>query len=255
MSIESLKQKARTAEQKEDWTKALELYKKALTKLEGEDQVDIGLYNRVGDLHVRVDEVDQALEHYQKAVELYRDAYLPNNAIAVCKKILRSVPDHHRAFLVIGQIRAEQGFIPDARANFLTYAERVQQEGELDESFRALVEFCDLAPDDVGVRLTVAEQMASHGREHDAVEQLLIVRDHYREHDTPEKVAEIEAKILTLDPDADLSSADEEEDLGTGHAEGDPGEDLFGGEGGGRGGGAGGGRGGAGRAPPAPAPG
>ena len=56
-----------------------------------------------------------------------------------------------------------QGFLPDARTNFLTYAERMQQAGDLDESFRALVEFCDLAPDDVQVRITVADQMAAEG--------------------------------------------------------------------------------------------
>ena len=97
----------------------------------------------MGDLYVRVGKVDPAVEHYEKAVELYREAYLPNNAIAVCKKIIRNVPDRHRAYLVIGQIRAEQGFIPDARTNFLTYAERMQQAGDLTESFRALIEFCD----------------------------------------------------------------------------------------------------------------
>lgn len=206
MSIESLKQKARKAEQNEDWKKALEHYDKALTELAREEQVDIGLYNRVGDLYVRVNRLDKAVDHYEKAVELYREAYLPNNAIAVCKKIIRNVPDHHQAYLVIGQIRAEQGFIPDARTNFLTYAERMQQVGDLDESFRALVEFCDLAPDDVGVRITVAEQMAAQDRTEEAVEQLLVVRRHYSELGESEKASEIEAKILELDPEADLTA-------------------------------------------------
>lgn len=206
MSIESLKQKARKAEQNEDWKRALEHYDKALTELAREEQVDIGLYNRVGDLYVRVNRLDKAVDHYEKAVELYREAYLPNNAIAVCKKIIRNVPDHHQAYLVIGQIRAEQGFIPDARTNFLTYAERMQQVGDLDESFRALVEFCDLAPDDVGVRITVAEQMAAQDRTEEAVEQLLIVRRRFSELGESEKASEIEAKILELDPEADLTS-------------------------------------------------
>ncbi|MDX1492509.1 MAG: tetratricopeptide repeat protein [Longimicrobiales bacterium] len=206
MSIESLKQKARKAEQKEDWQKALELYNKALTELAKEDQVDIGLYNRVGDLYVRVGRLDDAVENYEKAVELYREAYLPNNAIAVCKKIIRNVPNHHRAYLVIGQIRAEQGFLPDARTNFLTYAERMQAAGDLDESFRALIEFCDLAPEDVGVRVTVAEQMAAQGRTEEAVEQLTIVHRRYAQLDEDAKADEIEKKILELDPEADLTS-------------------------------------------------
>ncbi len=205
MSIESLKQKARKAEQKEDWQKALEHYNKALTELAKDEQVDIGLYNRVGDLYVRVGRLEPAVEHYEKAVELYREAYLPNNAIAVCKKIIRNVPNHHRAYLVIGQIRAEQGFLPDARTNFLTYAERMQAAGDLDESFRALIEFCDLAPEDVGVRVTVAEQMAAQGRTDEAVEQLTIVHRHHAQLDEDAQADEIEKKIRELDPDADLT--------------------------------------------------
>ena len=170
MSIESLKQQARRHEQDEEWQKALEQYKKAITALDQDDQTDIGLINRVGDLYVRVGKLADAVKHYEQAVDLYREAFLPNNAIAVCKKIIRNVPDRHQAFLKIGQIRAEQGFLSDARTNFLTYAERMQKAGDLDESFRALVEFCDLAPDDVDVRITVADQMAASQRTEDAVE-------------------------------------------------------------------------------------
>ena len=96
MSIESLKQQARKHEQNEEWKKALDQYNKALSELARDEQVDIGLYNRVGDLYVRVGELDSAVEHYDKAVDLYREAYLPNNAIAVCKKIIRNVPDPER---------------------------------------------------------------------------------------------------------------------------------------------------------------
>ena len=206
MSIESLKQKARKHEQNEDWKKALEQYNKALAELARDEQVDIGLYNRVGDLYVRVGDLDAAVEHYDKAVELYREAYLPNNAIAVCKKIIRNVPDRHRAYLVIGQIRAEQGFIPDARTNFLTYAERMQQAGDLDESFRALIEFCDVAPDDVGVRLTVADQMLSNGRKQEAIEQLMVAHRHYTELGNQAQATDIESRIFAIDPEADMSA-------------------------------------------------
>ncbi len=206
MSIESLKQQARKHEQNEDWKKALDQYNKALAELAREEQVDIGLYNRVGDLHVRVGQLDQAVEHYERAVELYREAYLPNNAIAVCKKIIRNLPDRHEAYLQIGQIRAEQGFLPDARTQFLTYAERMQKAGDLDESFRALIEFCDLAPDDVGVRITVADQMIANRRSEEAVEQLVIAHRHLTQVGETAQAKEVETRILDIDPEADLSA-------------------------------------------------
>ena len=224
MSIESLKKKARRHEQDEQWQGALDQYKKALAELAREDQVDIGLYNRVGDLYVRIGNLDAAVEHYDKAVDLYGEAYLPNNAIAVCKKIIRNVPDRHQAFLRIGQIRAEQGFLPEARTHFLTYAERMQQAGDLDESFRALIEFCDLAPDDVGVRITVAEQMVANGRTEEAIEQFLVARQHFTQNGDQSQAKEVENKILALDPEADLSAASGLVDAFAGSSIGEDGE-------------------------------
>ncbi len=207
MSIESLKQQARRHEQNEEWLKALEQYQKAIRELEREEQADIGLINRVGDLFVRVGKLDSAVEYYDKAVGLYREAFLPNNAIAVCKKIIRNVPNRHEAYLRIGQIRAEQGFLSDARTNFLTYAERMQKDGNIDESFRALVEFCDLAPDEVDVRVTVADRMAASQRKDEAVAQLLIAYRHLTHSGEGDLAKGVEKKILTLDPQADLAGA------------------------------------------------
>ncbi len=207
MSIESLKQQARRHEQDEEWQKALEQYQKAISELDKEEQADIGLINRVGDLFVRVGKLDQAVQYYEQAVDLYREAFLPNNAIAVCKKVIRNVPNRHRAYLKIGQIRGEQGFLSDARSNFLTYAERMQKDGNLDESFRALVEFCDLAPDEVDVRITVADQMAANTRTEEAVAQLLIAYGRLKQSGEGDLAQGVEKKILGLDPDADLGAA------------------------------------------------
>jgi len=203
MSIESLKEQARRHEQLEEWLKALDQYNKAIEKLESDDQPDIGLYNRVGDLYVRVGSLDEAVSAYNKAADLYLEAELFNNAIAVCKKIIRNVPERHEAYLRIGQIRASQGFLSDARTNFLTYAERMQQGGHLDESFRALVEFCDLAPDDVDVRIAVAERMASRNKTAEAVEQLSVAY-RFLMSTGDARAAGLEGRIRALSPDADL---------------------------------------------------
>jgi tetratricopeptide (TPR) repeat protein len=202
MSIETLKEEARRSEQREAWQRALDLYLTAIAKLESADEPDITLYNRVGDLYTRLNRLDEAIEHYESAIALYMDAGLPNNAIAVCKKILRSSPNRASAFLNLGKIWAEQGFIPDARQNFLTYAELKMQAGDADEAFRALVEFADLAPDEVGVRIAVSDQMEAHGRTAAAAEQLRQARLKLLEVGREEEARQLEARILELDPDA-----------------------------------------------------
>lgn len=200
-SIEGLKEQARRHEQKEEWGKALELYGKAIEKLAEEEQPDIGLYNRVGDLFTRTGQNDQAVESYESAVDLYLEADLPNNAIAVCKKILRNLPDRHRAFLRMGQIRASQGFLVDARQNFLTYAERMQGSGDLDEALRALVEFADLAPDDTEIRMAIATQFEQHERIDEAIEQLLAGHAILTTKGETEAAEAFAEKVRALDPE------------------------------------------------------
>ncbi len=202
-SIEALKEKARRHEQDEEWRKALDLYLRAIRRLEEEDRPDIGLHNRVGDLFTRVGEPDEAVEHYETAVDLYEDADLPNNAIAVCKKILRNVPQRHKVFLRMGLIRARQGFAVDARDHFLTYADRMQAAGDVDEALRALVEFADLAPDDAEIRLALAAQYQAHDHRDEAIEQLGLAYATFLAAGQRERADEVATQLRELDPDAD----------------------------------------------------
>ncbi len=210
MSVEDLKEKARHHERREQWEKALELYREALEKSrDDEGQPDVSLFNRVGDLQVRVGDHHAALESYQEAIDLYLEAELPNNAIAICRKLIRNFPQKPEPFLRMGQIRGGQGFLTDARQNFLTYAEMVQAQGEMEEAFRALVEFVELAPDDVAMRLTLAEQLATHERTDEAVEQLQAAYRQQLQDGDDEGASATEARLRELDPTATVPDAEE----------------------------------------------
>ncbi len=216
MSIEDLKEQARRHEQKEDWEKALDLYLRAIRKLDEEEDQDLSLYNRVGDLEVRLGRVERAVDHYEEAVDLYVESELPNNAIAICKKVVRNLPQRDSIYLRMGQIRAEQGFLTDARQNFLTYAERKQASGNLEEAFRALVEFVELAPDDIEIRLSLAEQLAQHDREEEAVEQFREARRRLILADREEEAEVAETRLRELRPGMELEDPDAVRSAGPG---------------------------------------
>ena len=86
--IEQLKEEARGFEQDEQWGEALDLYSQAIDQMSAEDTPDIALFNRAGDLATKVGSAAQAVAFYELAVDFYMDAGLPNNAIAVCKKVM-----------------------------------------------------------------------------------------------------------------------------------------------------------------------
>jgi tetratricopeptide (TPR) repeat protein len=199
-----LKERARSAENRGQWTDAVVLYRQLLED-PGSDDADVGLWNRVGDLHLKLGETDRAVDAYERAVNAYTDSGLFNNAIALCRKILRLVPGRTSVYLRLGQISAGAGFLADARQSFLEYADRMRRGGKLDVSFDALKEFADLSPDDTEVRRILAEQLLSHGRAEEAVEQLRILLGALDEAGEEDLAARVREQILSIDPDADAS--------------------------------------------------
>jgi tetratricopeptide (TPR) repeat protein len=207
MNVEGIKEQARRHEQKEEWKKALDVYLKAIERLEEDKQPDVSLHNRVGDLSVRVGEFERATTHYEQAVDLYVEAELPNNAIAVCKKIIRNVPARYSVYLKMGRIRAQQGFLTDARQCFLTFAERAQAAGGTGDALRALEELADLFPDDVEVHVILARALQQHGRTSDAISQLRAAHRVLHESGDTAGAESIEAKAREIDPSVDFGFA------------------------------------------------
>ena len=173
-----LKKKAADYEAKKQFDKALEVYEQVLnTARAGDEERDVPLYNRVGDLHYRLGNNEQAINYYEKAADLYAEGGFFNNAIALCNKILRYSPGRTIVYYKLGIISAKKGFTSDAKQNFLEYADRMQRTGKMDEAFRALKEFADLCPGQDDVRLMLADQLAKAERKPEALEQLELLYD------------------------------------------------------------------------------
>jgi tetratricopeptide (TPR) repeat protein len=197
-----LREQARAAENRGQWADAVGLYRQVL---EEGDEADTALWNRVGDLHLKTGETDRAVEAYERAVGGYADSGYFNNAIALCRKILRLVPGRTAVYLRLGQISAAAGFLPDARQNFLEYAERMRRAGKLDASFEALKEFADLSPEDTEVRRLLADQLLSHGRREEAVEQLRALIGAHQQRGDAGAAARVREQILAIDPQAETT--------------------------------------------------
>ena len=144
------------------------------------------------------------------------DAGLPNNAVAVCKKVMRNLPDRYSIHLKMGQIRAAQGFITDARSSFVTYAENVQAAGDLDEALRALIEFVNLAPDDYEICMILGVQLEQSNRAGDALTQYIGAYRIMRRQGLGDLAQNVAARIRRMDPSLDLEQAASDESFNQG---------------------------------------
>jgi tetratricopeptide (TPR) repeat protein len=201
--VAALKKKAADLEKKSP-DKAIAVYAELLAEMEkSPNEMDVALFNRVGDLVAKAGDVAQAVDYYERAVDHYLEGGFFNNAIALCTKILRASPGRASVYYKLGKISAQKGFKADAKKNFLEYADRMQKAGKVDEKFRALAEFADLVPDDTDVRLMLADQLLKAEKKNEAIEQLQILHEQL---DRESKTAEAEAvagRLKAIDPDVE----------------------------------------------------
>ncbi len=202
--VAKLKKKAAEFELKKQFDKALAVYVEILDGYDRSDEeVDVSLFNRVGDLYLKQGSVGDAVDYYEQAVDRYADGGFHNNAIALCNKILRNSPGRASVYYKLGKISAQKGFKSDAKKNFLEYADRMQAAGKIDEAFRALKEFADLCPDQDDIRLMLAEQLSKKGRSTEAIEQLQLLYVRYSHEGRDAEARATVERMKAIDPSAE----------------------------------------------------
>lgn len=157
-SAEKHRKRAVEFEQLKQFDKAIAMYQRAIEEAESHgEEVDVALYNKLGDLTLRLGRVSDAVDYYERAVERYAALGLFNNAIALCNKILRNAPGRSTVYLTLGRICARKGLRGDASRNFLEYASRMRSEDRTEEAMRALAEVADMNPELTEIRGMVEE--------------------------------------------------------------------------------------------------
>jgi tetratricopeptide (TPR) repeat protein len=119
--VTQIRQRARTYLQKGKFDKAIEEYK----RLTGMETKNPNYFNELGDIYLKAGDSVQAVSNFEKAVVNYQKVALYNNAVAVCKKILRIVPDRGDTIYKLGELRAKQKLGGEARVYFAQYLDYI----------------------------------------------------------------------------------------------------------------------------------
>src|SRR6266550_4107 len=147
--LEQLKEKAKGLEAK-DPKKAVEIWLEVLNN-QDETNPDLSIYNRIGDLYIKLKDPALAADYYDQAVDKYAELGFHNNAIAMCNKVLRNAPARQTTYLKL------------AKLNFVEYAERMQKVGKIEHAFAALKEFTNISPESASLREMLSEHLKMYG--------------------------------------------------------------------------------------------
>ncbi|HTD71231.1 MAG TPA: hypothetical protein VK647_12330, partial [Gemmatimonadales bacterium] len=162
--LEKQKEKARSLEAK-DPKGAIEAWQQVLKGQEedGDPNPDLAIFNRIGDLYLKVRDPAQAADYYDQAVDKYAELGFHNNAIAMCNKVLRNAPGRQTTYLKLAKLYASKGFMAEAKQNFVEYAERMHKVGKIQHAFAALKELADISAEGAHLRETLEEHLRMYG--------------------------------------------------------------------------------------------
>ncbi|MDP2807432.1 MAG: tetratricopeptide repeat protein, partial [bacterium] len=192
--VDQIRTKAAEFFQKGDYAKAVLEYKKVLELEPGNASV----YNFIGDAFVKLNNVDEAVANYMEAAKGYGNDALYNNAIAVCKKILRSKKDDPEIYKMLGDLYIQQGLINEAITNLLEYSERKIKEGRPDLAFPVYHQIVELNPQNLAIRSKLADMYLSQKRVPEAIEEFTKLAQTYRENGRLIEAETIDAKVRSM---------------------------------------------------------
>lgn len=192
--VDQIRNKAQELFQKGDYAKAVVEYKKVLEAEPG----NAGVYNYIGDAYVKLNNIDEAMGNYLEAMKFYGNDALYNNAIAICRKILRYKKDDSELYKTLGELYIHQGLVNEAITNLLEYAERKMKEGRQDLAFPVYNQIVELNPQNLNIRAKLAEMYLAQKQIPEAVNEFGLLAQAYRDQGRQIEAEALEARIRSM---------------------------------------------------------
>ena len=117
---QNIRKRALELVRQQDWPNAIKEYRR-LVEL---DQNNPNVHNELADLYLRTNQKNEAFESFMLAIDEYTRVGLFNNAVAVCKKVIRVLPARVEVLNKLGLIRMKQGLAKEAESYYLAFLEK-----------------------------------------------------------------------------------------------------------------------------------
>ena len=163
------------------------------------DAKDLTVANTVGDLYARLGENDKAIECFKSVGDAYATQGFTVKAIAMYKKISK-IKTTLEGILKLAELYTQQGLFNDARAQYLQVAEEFLRAGELEQAVRIFQKILEMDPENVAMRVRLAEVYIRLGKKTEAWQIFSAAADSLRKRGQLGPAEEILQRMMSLDP-------------------------------------------------------
>jgi tetratricopeptide (TPR) repeat protein len=141
-------------------------------RLVSSDPQDVGTLNIIGDLYIRLDQSDKAVLSFMRVAEEYEKRGLYSQALAIYRKVNKIQPENSDVSLKLGDLYSHQGFLSDAKSEYLKTAGKFIGERKFQEAIHVYEKICRLDREDLDQKKALAELYRQQGYLDAALEQL-----------------------------------------------------------------------------------
>jgi tetratricopeptide (TPR) repeat protein len=181
---------------KGQFDKAIAEWKKLLK----ETPNDPSIYNTIGDLCLKKDSKDSAVEAYHKAADLLAADGFTSKAIALYKKILNIDIKQIEVHLALGDMNVEKGLIGNAIENYKYVADHYTHNKETVKALAIYQKMADLNDANVAFRVKLGDMYAKEGMKKEAATAFLAAADVHLSKNEFKDARHLFEKVLAMDP-------------------------------------------------------
>ncbi|MBI5886460.1 MAG: tetratricopeptide repeat protein [Deltaproteobacteria bacterium] len=151
------------------------------------DPKDISIRLRVGDLYVKMGKKTEAIEEYKEVAKANSQRGFYLKAIAVYKQVLKLEETNYEIHYKLAELYAKQRLISDAIGEYSLLVSSFEKKGKTGEVMQLLKEMLDIDPDNIGIRLKLAELYQKLNFENDALGEYAVIFKKYMAQDKLDK--------------------------------------------------------------------
>lgn len=138
---------------------AIKEYRRALEQAPN----DTNTLNRLGDLLVRVNRIDEAIDVYQQIAEHFAQDGFFLKAIAIYKKVNRLDPQRTQTYERLADLYFKQGLVVEGRQQLTTLADWFLRSRNLDQAVRVSRRLTELEPSNFQARAKLVDLLVQSG--------------------------------------------------------------------------------------------
>lgn len=170
-------------------------------KVVAEDENDVRVWIRIGDLYVKLGQKSEAVENYKKVAQLYTQQGEPEKAIAVYKQILQTEPQTLETYMLLAALYRDMGRLQHASQQYELAAQLYTRAGRLREALAAEQALVDMVPDNIARRIKLAELYSRENLYPDAAREFSAAAAVLRSTGRMDDFAKVSERLLFHAPD------------------------------------------------------